>query len=46
VLTHSLDDQVRTFFRTLGFEAIPGDPAGGMTIRVIDLEHNTELPRP
>ncbi|WCP12268.1 hypothetical protein sphantq_00665 [Sphingobium sp. AntQ-1] len=40
MLTHPLDDQVRTFLRTFGFEEIPGDPAGGMAIRIIDLEHN------
>lgn len=39
ILTHALDDQVRAFFSTFGFEDIPGDPAGGMAIRLIDLEN-------
>ncbi|CAN5493785.1 hypothetical protein BH10PSE12_BH10PSE12_07550 [soil metagenome] len=40
MLTHPLDDHVRAFFRTFGFEDIPGDPVGGMAIRIVDLEHN------
>lgn len=40
MLTHPLDDRVRAFFRTFGFEDIPGDSAGGMAVRIIDLEHN------
>jgi len=40
MVTHPLDDGVRTFFRTFGFEDIPGDPTGGMAISIADLEHN------
>lgn len=40
MLTHPLDDRVRAFFRTFGFEDIPCDPAGGMAVRIVDLEHN------
>ena len=40
VLTHPLDDGVRTIFRRLGFEDLPGDPARCMIVRMIDLERN------
>ena len=40
VLTYPLDDGVRTFYRRFGFEDLPGDPAGGMIVRIVDLERN------
>lgn len=40
MLTHPLDDGVRAFFHALGFEDLPCDPARGIAVRIIDLEHN------
>lgn len=40
VLTHPLDDDVRNFNRSFGFEDLPFDPAGSMAVRIVDLEHN------
>lgn len=40
VLTHPLDDGVRAFYRSFGFENLPFDPAGSMAVRIIDLKHN------
>jgi predicted N-acetyltransferase YhbS len=38
VLTHPLDDDVRTFYRRFGFEDLPYDPRRSMTVRIIDLK--------
>jgi predicted N-acetyltransferase YhbS len=40
VLTHPLDDGVRAFYRSFGFEDLPFDPTGSMAVRIVDLEHN------
>ena len=40
VLTHPLDDGVRAFYRSFGFEELPFDPARSMAVRIVDLEHN------
>lgn len=40
VLTHPLDDGVRAFYRSFGFEDLPFDPAHSMAVRIIDLKHN------
>ncbi|MBZ9650299.1 DUF1778 domain-containing protein [Sphingobium sp. 3R8] len=40
MLVHPLDDRIRALFQRFGFEDIPGDPARGMAIRIIDLERN------
>lgn len=40
VLTHPLDDGVRAFYRSFGFEDLPFDPARSMAVRIVDLEHN------
>lgn len=40
VLTHPLDDGVRAFYRSFGFENLPFDPDGSMAVRIIDLRHN------
>jgi predicted N-acetyltransferase YhbS len=40
VLTHPLDDGLRAFYRSFGFEDLPFDPARSMAVRIVDLEHN------
>jgi predicted N-acetyltransferase YhbS len=40
VLTHPLDDGVRAFYRSFGFEDLPFDPMRSMAVRIVDLEHN------
>lgn len=40
VLTYPLDDGVRAFYRSFGFENLPFDPARSMAVRIVDLEHN------
>ena len=40
VLTHPLDDGVRAFYRSFGFEDLPFDPARSMAIRIVDLEQS------
>lgn len=40
LLTHPLDDEVRAFCRSFGFEDLPYDPQRSMTIRMIDLRKN------
>jgi hypothetical protein len=37
MLTHPLDDSIRTFYRGFGFETLPGDPGGGMAVRMADV---------
>lgn len=37
VLTHPLDDEVRSFYRAWGFEDLPLDPRGAMFVRMADL---------
>jgi len=38
VVTHPIDDQVRTFYRRQGFEDLPFDPRRAMIVRMADLE--------
>jgi predicted N-acetyltransferase YhbS len=40
VLTHPLDDGIRTFYTRFGFETLPFDPKRSMVVRIVDLEHN------
>jgi len=40
VLTHPLDDGVRAFYRSFGFEDLPFDPARSMAVRMVDLRQN------
>ena len=40
VLTHPLDDEVRTFYRRFGFEDLPFDPNHSMIVRMVDLGRN------
>ncbi len=40
MLTHPLDDGIRAFYRSFGFEDLPFDPARSMAVRIIDLEYN------
>ena len=40
VMTHPLDDGVRSFYRRWGFEDLPGDPRRSTIVRIADLEHN------
>jgi predicted N-acetyltransferase YhbS len=40
VLTHPLDDELRGFYRRLGFEDLPYDPRRSMIVRIADLERN------
>lgn len=40
VLTHPLDDSMRAFYRSFGFEDLPFDPAHSMVVRIVDLVHN------
>jgi predicted N-acetyltransferase YhbS len=40
VLTHPLDDQVRSFYRSFGFQDLPFDPESSMAVRIIDLQQN------
>lgn len=37
VITHPLDDSVRTFYAKWGFENLPFDPRGAMIVRTVDL---------
>lgn len=37
VLTHPLDDGVRAFYRSFGFEDLPFDPERSMAVRISDL---------
>ncbi|MFT4025924.1 MAG: GNAT family N-acetyltransferase [Novosphingobium sp.] len=40
VLTHPLDDGVRSFYESFGFEDLPFDPARSMAVRIMDLVRN------
>lgn len=40
VLTHPLDDGVRAFYRSFGFEDLPFDPSRSMAVRIADLKYN------
>jgi predicted N-acetyltransferase YhbS len=40
VLTHPLDDEVRTFYTRFGFETLPFDPKRSMVVRIVDLERS------
>lgn len=40
VLTHPLDEGVRAFYRSFGFEDLPFDPAQSMAVRIADLKYN------
>lgn len=40
VVTHPLDDGVRTFYSRFGFESLPYDPKRSMIVRIADLMHN------
>lgn len=40
VLTQPLDDDVRSFYRSFGFQDLPFDPERSMAVRVIDLERS------
>lgn len=37
VLTHPLDDEVRSLYASFGFEDLPFDPARSMTVRIAEL---------
>jgi hypothetical protein len=39
VLTHPLDEAVRSFYSAFDFHDLPFDPARGMLIRMRDLRH-------
>lgn len=38
VITHPLDDGVRTFYARWGFQELPFDPGRAMIVRMVDLE--------
>lgn len=38
VITHPIDDQVRSFYARWGFQDLPYDPKRAMIVRMIDLE--------
>lgn len=38
VLTHPLDDGVRAFYSSFGFDDMPGDPSRSMAVRIRDLK--------
>ena len=40
VLTHPLDEGVRSLYRSFGFEDLPFDPARSMAVRIADLERS------
>jgi predicted N-acetyltransferase YhbS len=40
VLTHPLDDGVRSFYHRFGFEDLPFDPRRSMIVRIVDLEQS------
>ena len=40
VLTHPLDDGVRSFYARFGFETLPFDPRRSMIVRIVDLERS------
>jgi GNAT superfamily N-acetyltransferase len=40
LMTHPLDESVRTFYQQYGFQDIPSDPARAMMVRVADLRAN------
>ncbi|MDO9415277.1 GNAT family N-acetyltransferase [Pararhizobium sp.] len=40
VLTHPLDEGVRSFYRRFGFEDLPFDPRRSMAVRIVDLIKN------
>jgi len=40
VLTHPIDDGVRTFYSRFGFESLPYDPKHSMIVRITDVIHN------
>ena len=40
VVTHPIDDGVRTFYGRFGFEDLPFDPERSMIVRITDLEGN------
>ena len=39
-LTHPIDDGVRAFYRSFGFEDLPFDPARSMAVRIVDLDRS------
>jgi GNAT superfamily N-acetyltransferase len=40
VLTHPLDEGIRGFYRSFGFEDLPYDPERSTAVRIADLRHN------
>ncbi len=40
VLTHPLDESVRAFYRSFGFDDLPFDPERSMAVRIIDLQQS------
>lgn len=40
VITHPLDEEVRTFYHRFGFVDLPGDPHRAMIVRMTDLEQS------
>jgi predicted N-acetyltransferase YhbS len=40
LLTQPLDDGVRAFHQSFGFEDLPFDPGRSMVVRIVDLERN------
>jgi GNAT superfamily N-acetyltransferase len=38
VITHPIDEQVRSFYRRWGFEDVPFDPRRSMIVRMVDIE--------
>lgn len=40
VLTHPLDEEVRSFYSRFGFETLPFDPKRSMIVRIVDLKHH------
>ena len=38
VITHPIDDQIRSFYQRWGFEDVPFDPRRSMIVRMADLE--------
>lgn len=40
LLTHPLDDRIRAFYQSFGFEDLPFDPGRSMAVRIIDLERS------
>jgi hypothetical protein len=38
VITHPINDQIRSFYQRWGFEDVPFDPRRSMIVRMADLE--------